>query len=68
VFLSSFGPDFDSPVILPSSGASGGVLITWRHSLGPALESRVDNQCLGSVEGVLWHSLVAHLCVWPAGR
>jgi exonuclease III len=39
-----FGADFDSNIIyLPSNGASGGVLISWRSSLGAVVASRVDS-------------------------
>jgi hypothetical protein len=39
-----FEADFDSNYIyLPSNGASGGVLISWRSSLGAAVASRVDS-------------------------
>ena len=28
---------------LPSVGASGGILVAWRHALGPTTATRVDN-------------------------
>ena len=40
--LSSLGSDFDNSVELPSDGASGGLLVAWRHALGPAIATRVD--------------------------
>lgn len=40
--LSSLGSDFDNFVELPSAGASGGLLVAWRHALGPAIATRVD--------------------------
>lgn len=44
--LSMLGSDFTNWVELPAAGASGGVLIAWRHSLGPASSTRVDNHCV----------------------
>jgi len=40
--LSSLGSDFDNSVELPSDGASGGLLVAWRHALRPAIATRVD--------------------------
>ena len=41
--LTSLGSDFSYFVDLPSVGASGGILVAWRHALGPATATRVDN-------------------------
>jgi len=41
--LTSLGSDFSYFVELPSVGASGGILVAWRHALGPATATRVDN-------------------------
>jgi len=45
--LSMLGCDFDSNYFYrPSVGASGGILIAWRGSLGVVQDSRVDNHCV----------------------
>lgn len=42
--LSMLGTDFDNNfVYLPSAGASGGILVTWRTKLGIVSASRIDN-------------------------
>ena len=41
--LSLLGSDFPYWLELPSAGASGGILVAWRHRLGPASATRVDN-------------------------
>jgi len=41
--LSLLGSDFPYWVELPSIGASGGILVAWRHGLGPASATRVDS-------------------------
>ena len=40
--LSMLGSDFTNWVQLPSVGASGGILIAWRHGLDRAQASRID--------------------------
>ena len=40
--LSMLGSDFSYFIELPSIGASGGILIAWRHNLGQASASRID--------------------------
>ena len=40
--LSMLGSDFSDFVELPAIGASGGILIAWRHGLGQARATRVD--------------------------
>lgn len=44
--LSMLGSDFSHFVELPSAGASGGILIAWKHTLGPAAAVRIDTHCL----------------------
>lgn len=34
--LSTLGSNFDNYVALPSDGASVGILVAWRHCIGPA--------------------------------
>jgi len=43
VILSMLGSDFTHWIELSAVGASGGILVAWRHSLGLATASRVDN-------------------------
>ncbi|KAK8445013.1 hypothetical protein SEVIR_9G244355v4 [Setaria viridis] len=43
--LSMLGSDFSYHVEFPSVGASGGILVVWRHSLGPASATQVDQFC-----------------------
>ena len=57
--LSMLGADFDNNLIcLPSVGASGGVLITWRAKLGRIVASRVDSFSVSvkfnPADGVAW--------------
>lgn len=40
------GPDFSRFVFLPSAGASGGILIAWKESVGFTGLSRVDNHLI----------------------
>jgi hypothetical protein len=44
--LSILGSDFPHFVELPAVGTSGGILIAWKHSLGPAAATRIDNHCI----------------------
>jgi hypothetical protein len=44
--MSMLGSDFSHFAELPSEGASGGILIAWKHCLGPAADVRVGNHCL----------------------
>ena len=45
--LSMLGTEFDNNFIfLPSAGASGGIVIAWRHHLGAVQASRVDSHSL----------------------
>ena len=44
VILSMLGSDFTHWIELPAPGVSGGILVAWRHDLGPTSASRVDNQ------------------------
>ena len=41
--LSFLGSDFSNFADLPTVGASGGILIAWKHSLGVAADVRVGN-------------------------
>ena len=41
--LSMLGSDFTHWVELPAAGASGGILVAWRHDLGPATATRIDS-------------------------
>jgi len=41
--LSMLGSDFSFWVELPATGESGGILVAWRHVLGPANSTRLDN-------------------------
>jgi exonuclease III len=41
--LRMLGPAFDNFVFLPSVGASGGILVAWKNSIGICAGSRVDN-------------------------
>lgn len=43
VLLSALGANFTGYIELPSVGASGGILIAWRRSLGTTGERRVNN-------------------------
>jgi len=40
--LSLLGSDFPHWLELPAIGASGGILVAWRHRLGPANATRLD--------------------------
>ncbi|KAL5647183.1 hypothetical protein ACJX0J_041538, partial [Zea mays] len=40
--LRMLGPAFDNFVFLPSVGASGGILVAWKNSIGICASSRVD--------------------------
>lgn len=40
--LSALGSDFTSYIQLPAVGASGGVLVAWRHRIGVTGANRVD--------------------------
>lgn len=42
VMLAMLGSDFSSFVELPSIGASGGILVAWRNSVGTTGKTRVD--------------------------
>jgi exonuclease III len=42
VMLAMLGSDFSSFVEFPSNGASGGILVAWRNSVGSTGETRVD--------------------------
>jgi exonuclease III len=46
LILSLLGSGFSHFVTPPSDGASGGVLLAWKHNLGPAAAVRVDNHCI----------------------
>jgi exonuclease III len=47
VILSMLGSDFDNNYIfLPAVGASGGILVAWRSSLGAVGASRCDSHCV----------------------
>jgi len=43
IILSSLGADFSDYIVVPSVGASGGILIAWRHHIGVSGVQRVDN-------------------------
>jgi len=44
--LSMLGSDFTNWIDLPAIGASGGIVVVWRHGLGPANATRIDNYSL----------------------
>jgi exonuclease III len=44
--LSVLGSNFSHFTQLPSVGASGGILLAWKHNLGPAATVRIDNHCI----------------------
>jgi exonuclease III len=66
--LSMLGAEFSNYVYLPSMGASGGILITWKRHIGHTGQQRVDNQCFSPVVQGAGAGLVAYLCVRPSGR
>jgi hypothetical protein len=49
--LSMLGAEFSDYVYLPSMGASGGILITWKRHIGHTGQQRIDN-----------HSVSVQLC------
>jgi hypothetical protein len=60
-----FGADFDNNfAYLPSNGTSGGVLISWRSSLGVVVASRVDSFSatiqFSSYNGEVWWLTVVY--------
>lgn len=46
IILSMLGSDFSHYAELPSIGASGGIFLAWRQSIGPAAAVRVDSHCI----------------------
>jgi mannosylglycoprotein endo-beta-mannosidase len=40
--LSALGSSFSHYTFVPSVGASGGILVAWKHDLGPAMATRTD--------------------------
>jgi mannosylglycoprotein endo-beta-mannosidase len=42
VVLAALGSKFNQYVFVPSIGASGGILVAWKHDLGPAGSTRID--------------------------
>jgi len=42
--FSMLAADFSQFIFLPSVGASGGILVTWRRDVGVTGLTRVDNQ------------------------
>ena len=56
--LSAFGSDFSEFIEVPSAGASGGILVTWRRHIGVSGGQRVDNLSVtiqfSSAEGQPW--------------
>jgi len=56
--LSAFGSDFSEFIEVPSAGASGGILVTWRRHIGVSGGQRVDNHSVtiqfSSAEGQPW--------------
>jgi hypothetical protein len=52
------GSEFSHFVELPSVGTSGGILIAWKHCLGPAAVAKVGNHCLSiqvqPIDGQIW--------------
>lgn len=42
VLLSTLGSDFLNYIELPATGASGGILVAWRHHIGSAGAHSVD--------------------------
>lgn len=67
--LAMLGYDFTYSMSLPSVGASGGVLVAWRHGLGPAVATQVDNFSVSvqfsPANGRAWWLT---LCVWAASQ
>lgn len=53
--LSTIGSGFDHHIALPTVGASGGILIAWRHSIGPAGAHRIDSHLYSSVLTAMEH-------------
>jgi exonuclease III len=43
IILSSLGSDFSDYAVVPSVGASGGILVAWRRHIGVSGVRRVDN-------------------------
>jgi len=43
IILSAFGVDLSDYAVVPSAGASGGILIAWRRHIGVSGVQRVDN-------------------------
>ena len=66
--LSMLGAEFTDYVYLPSTGASGGILITWKRHIGHTGQQRIDNQCFSPVVQGAGAGLVAYMCVRPSGR
>jgi exonuclease III len=64
VLLSMLGSEFSCFLELPAVGASGGILIAWRQSLGVTGEHQIDAHSASvqfcPTEGA---SLVANLCL-----
>jgi len=43
IILSALGADFSDYAVVPSTGASGGILIAWRRHIGVSGVQRIDN-------------------------
>jgi len=58
IILSALGSDFSDYVALPSAGASGGILIAWRHHIGVSGVQRVDSNSVtiqfAAADGQAW--------------
>ena len=56
--LSAFGSDFSEFIEVPSAGASGGILVTWRWHIGVSGAQHVDNHSVtiqfSSADGQPW--------------
>jgi exonuclease III len=56
--LSMLGSDFSNFLVLPSLGASGGILVAWKHHLGSTGLNRIDDHSISvqfcTQEGQAW--------------
>jgi hypothetical protein len=61
--LAALGSDFCQFSFLPSSGASGGVLVAWKRHLGVTGLSRIDRYSI-SIQFCNEHNRC--WCLWPS--
>jgi hypothetical protein len=52
VLLAMLGTKFTSFIELPANGSSGGVLVAWKHSLGPPGQHCIDTHSISIQSGV----------------